>query len=170
MSLQFRRRATPAREAREPLVELALAGPEIQDALGISSSVVLGSSTRLRDISHPVECFQAEYGSCAGDRVGLLLSRCTSADDAVDFGLRMKSQLEEDQKGTEILVRLTPQKFRWLDRSGASGIRMYHGGANEGSIAMDLTWQPTRMLSDDQAALALSDLLDAQFKKIAAAR
>jgi hypothetical protein len=60
VSLHFGGRATPARTVRRPLVELALAGPEIQDALGISSTLVLKSSTRLCEVPESSECLQAE--------------------------------------------------------------------------------------------------------------
>ena len=166
VSLQFGRRATPARPVRRPLVELALAGPEVQDALGLSSSVVLKSSTRLCDIPGSIECFQDEYGSAAGDQVALLLARFTSLGDAVDFGLRMKYEVDGDQQAAEILVRLTPESFRWLDRTEGRSGSVYYGGANAGSIGMYVTWQPVNALSDDEAALKFSSLLDAQFAKI----
>ena len=165
LSLQFGGRATPAPAGRRPLVELALAGPEIQDDLGSSSPLVLNSSTRLCEIPRSIECFQAAYGSAGGDQVVLLLSRFTNLDDAVDFGLRMKYQLDEEQKGTEILVRVTPEDFRWLERADNRGITTYHGGGNEGGIAIYVTWQPVRALSDDNAALLFSSLLGAQLKK-----
>ena len=95
VSLQLGRRATPAKAMRRPLVELALAAPEIQDALGISDSLVLESSTRLCDVPQSIECFQANYRGAAGDQVTLQLARFTSLTDAVDFGLRMKYQLDQ---------------------------------------------------------------------------
>jgi hypothetical protein len=168
VSLRFGRRATPQPAARRPLVELALAAPQIQEALGVSNSLVLESSTRLCEVPQSIECFQANYRSAAGDHVTLLLARFTSLDDAVDFGLRMKYQMDQQETGTEILVRATPENFRWLDRTEETGKPAYHGGANQGSIAMYVAWQPIGALSDDDAALMFSNLLDEQLKMIGA--
>jgi hypothetical protein len=94
--------------------------------------------------------------------VGLLLARFTSLDDAVDFGLRTKYQLDAQETATEILVRVTPESFRWMDRTDGTGSPAYYGGANAGSIGMYVTWQPVGALSDDDAALMFSSLLDGQ--------
>jgi hypothetical protein len=165
-SLRLRGSANPAQPAHRPLVELALAAPEIQDALGLSDSLVIASSTRLCEVPQSIECFQANYVSAAGDQVTLLLARLTSLDDAVDFGLRMKYQLDQEETATEILVRATPENFRWLDKIDVAGNPSYGGGANQGSIAIYVKWQPASAVSDDDAALMFSSLLDVQLKKI----
>lgn len=149
------------------LANVALSESEIEDALQSPVPLTLKSSQKSCDIEKSLECFQADYTSSVGDLFNLSLSRFSSTDGAVNFGIAMKVQQEQEGGATEMDIPTVLGNFRWLDVDATGGTPVYHGGANANSISVFLTWGRTSVpISGNEAVQAFSRLLDAQIAKI----
>ena len=160
---------TPVAANRTPprLPALALTEVEIGRALQTAEPLTLKSSRNSCDIAKSVDCAETTYASSVGDRFTLMLARFPSPEAAINFGLAMKFEQEEQQHATAMDIPTTLENFRWLEAAPHAGTDVYYGGANEHSTAIFMTWEPTSVVvPQDEAVRAFSRLLDAQLAKI----
>jgi hypothetical protein len=167
LALPFMHAPAAANRTPPTLPTLALTEAEISRALQTAEPLTLKSSRNSCDIPNSVDCAETTYASEAGDRLMLTLARFPSADAAINFGLAMKFEQEEQQHATAMDIPTTLENFRWLEAAPRAGTDVYYGGANEHSTAMFMTWEPTSVVvPQDEAVRAFSRLLDAQLAKI----
>jgi hypothetical protein len=167
ISVPFLHNPVPTQAGLRPLADLALSGSEIANAVQTAEPLTLKSSQDSCDAPASVECFETTYTSDAGDLFIQLLARFSNADRAVNFGIGMKVQQEQEQHAVEIPIPTTLENFRWLDVGSTGGTPVYYGGANEQNIGVFVTWgRSSAAISQDEALAAFSRLLDAQIMKI----